>query len=1275
MDSQANNLYETASQPDTGNDAYTFLEFNTQGEEDFDYPEFQELSQPIRSTTSVWPTPSDSVSATEVPSSSEASQSAIKPRDRGSSSGINNSTGNNTSNNNSKETGVVEALAAGMSGLNFEDTGGDDEVFEYGKGDFTEHACRYCGVTNPACVVRCNVPSCRKWFCNSRGNTSGSHIVNHLVRAKHKEVCLHKDSPLGETILECYNCGCRNVFLLGFISAKTESVVVLLCREPCLSVNALKDMNWDLSQWCPLIDDRCFLQWLLKVPSEQEQLRARQITAQQINKIEELWKSNPDATLEDLEKPGVDDEPQPVALKYEDAYQYQNVFAPLIKLEADYDKMMKESQSKDNITIRWDIGLNKKRIAYFVFPKEDNELRLVPGDELRLRYSGDAAHPSWQSVGHVIKLTAQEEVALELGASQGVPVDVNHGFSVDFVWKSTSFDRMQGAMKTFAVDETSVSGPRETVGKVSQHQVALVGVGLCLLRAFSLGKNFCYPLKTMLSDIENWTGQKRMQSKWYIYHHLLGHEVEMQMVRNTLPRRFGAPGLPELNASQVFAVKSVLQKPISLIQGPPGTGKTVTSAAIVYHMAKQGQGQVLVCAPSNVAVDQLAEKISATGLKVVRLCAKSREAVSSPVEHLTLHYQVRHLDTSEKSELHKLQQLKDEQGELSSSDEKKYKALKRATEREISQSADVICCTCVGAGDPRLANFRFRQVLIDESTQATEPECLIPLVLGAKQVVLVGDHCQLGPVIMCKKAARAGLAQSLFERLVLLGVKPIRLQVQYRMHPALSEFPSNSFYEGTLQNGVTINERQSPGIDFPWPVPNRPMFFYVQMGQEEISASGTSYLNRTEAANVEKIVTTFLKSGVVPSQIGVITPYEGQRAYIVNYMSRNGALRQQLYKEIEVASVDSFQGREKDYIILSCVRSNEHQVGSQSCLAYSSSCSTFLILLALFVLRVGIGFLNDPRRLNVALTRARYGIVILGNPKVLSKQPLWNGLLTHYKEHECLVEGPLNNLKQSMVQFQKPKKIYNERRLFYGGGPGIVPNDTFGSVASSPTADRRGPRSRGPYMPPGPPNGAHKPGVHPSGYAMPRVPIPPYHGGPPSQPYAIPTRGAVHGPVGGVPQVPQPGSRGFGAGRGNSSAPIGSHLQHQQGTQPPIGSLASNFNFPSMENASSQPTVAGPLSQPGYVSNVTGQGPSQTYRDGFSMGGMSQDFLGDDFKSQGSHVPYNVAEFSTQASQGGYAVDYVTQGAQGGFPGSFLNQNSQAGYARFAPGNDYMSQV
>lgn len=123
--------------------------------------------------------------------------------------------------------------------------------------------------------------------------------------------------------------------------------------------------------------------------------------------------------------------------------------------------------------------------------------------------------------------------------------------------------------------------------------------------------------------------------------------------------------------------------------------------------------------------------------------------------------------------------------------------------------------------------------------------------------------------------------------------------------------------------------------------------------------------------------------------------------------------------------------------------------------------------------------------------------------------------------------------------------------------------------------------------PPGPPNGAHKPGLHPAAYPMPRVPLHPFPAGPASQPYAIPTRGAVHGPVGAVPpHVPQQGNRGFGAGRGTAGAPIGSHLPHQQGTQQPVGNIGSSFNF-SLDNPNSQPTVGGPLSQPGFVSNVS----------------------------------------------------------------------------------------
>ena len=349
-----------------------------------------------------------------------------------------------------------------------------------------------------------------------------------------------------------------------------------------------------------------------------------------------------------------DSEPTAVQMRYEDAYQYQNIMGPLVKLEADYDKQMKEAQTQEGVTVRWDMGLNKKRIAYFTFAQKDTDMRLVTGDELQLRHPGDGLRAAWQSQGTVVRLTASEEVGIELRSQANVPIDTHHGFSVDLVWKAIAYDRMQTALKTFAVDETSVSG--------------------------------------------------------YIYHRLLGHEVEQPPIRVTMPRRFGAPGLPELNHSQVFAVKSVLQKALSVVQGPPGTGKTVTSASIVYHLAKQLQGQTLVCAPSNVAVDQLTEKIHQTGLRVLRFCAKSRETVDSRVEYLTLHYQVRHLDTPDKAELHKLGMLKEELGELSQADEKKYNQLKRATEREILQAADVVCCTCSAAGDPRINAMRFRQV-------------------------------------------------------------------------------------------------------------------------------------------------------------------------------------------------------------------------------------------------------------------------------------------------------------------------------------------------------------------------------------------------------------------------------------------------------------------------------------------------------------------------------------------------------------------------------------
>lgn len=417
-------------------------------------------------------------------------------------------------------------------------------------------------------------------------------------------------------------------------------------------------------------------------------------------------------------------------------------------------------------------------------------------------------------------------------------------------------------------------------------------------------------------------------------------------------------------------------------------------------------GKVLVCAPSNIAVDQLTEKINSTGVKAVRLCARSRESINSPVDYLSLHEQIRHLKHGPFRRWQELLQRREEDGGefLSERDERVFKDLKRKAEDEILKSADVICTTCVSAFDLRLKSYKFKQVLIDEATQATEPETLIPILKGAKHIILVGDHCQLGPVIMCKKASKAGLNQSLFERLICLGIRPIRLQVQYRMHPTLSAFPSITFYEGSLQNGLSRQERVMEGFKFPWPQKEKPMFFFHSASNEEISASGTSFLNRKEAENVEQVVSAFFNAGLRPDQIGIITPYEGQRAFIMNYMQRQGQLDPQFYKEIEVASVDSFQGREKDFILFSCVRSNEAS---------------------------GIGFLNDPRRLNVALTRAKFGMIILGNAKVLSRHDLWNNLLNEYKAQGVLVEGAaIGQLKLCNMVLRRPVKYNPDKRDF-----------------------------------------------------------------------------------------------------------------------------------------------------------------------------------------------------------------------------------------------------
>lgn len=449
----------------------------------------------------------------------------------------------------------------------------------------------------------------------------------------------------------------------------------------------------------------------------------------------------------------------------------------------------------------------------------------------------------------------------------------------------------------------------------------------------------------------NPTSYRRMQ---YALESLYSHRKSnvifqyiMKGVKETMKeiKIYQAAGLCKLNKSQEIAVKAALTRTLTLIQGPPGTGKTMVSAVIVYNLVKHFGKKVLVVAPSNTAADQLALKINNTGVKVLRVMSRRREDVTTDVDFLCLHKLLSEFPEESKGN----------------------------AQANLIGLAEVICCTCVTAGQSILQGLEFPFILIDEAVQSTEPLSLIPCVYNPKKLILVGDHKQLGPTILNKDVVKHGLKQSLFERLMKIGVTPYMLSVQYRMHKDLCAFPSEYFYNGLLTTGSSSSRVLE--------IPNN--FFYVCDGKEEISQTRTSFFNKSEAAIVENIIRFLFKNGVLEQQIGVITPYEGQRSHILGQIFGNEP------GNLEIRNVDGFQGREKDFIIVSLVRSNIFQ---------------------------GVGFVGDKRRMNVTLTRAKHGLIIIGNPFTLYKSEMWADLLNWYNERGLVYEGPLNMLRKVSLE-------------------------------------------------------------------------------------------------------------------------------------------------------------------------------------------------------------------------------------------------------------------
>ena len=438
-----------------------------------------------------------------------------------------------------------------------------------------------------------------------------------------------------------------------------------------------------------------------------------------------------------------------------------------------------------------------------------------------------------------------------------------------------------------------------------------------------------------------------------------------------------------LNPSQARAVEMALSaEDLAVIHGPPGTGKTTTVVALIKAAIEKGQ-KILATAPSNTAVDNLLVKLVACGVKVVRLGHPAR--VDRRLIQHTLDAQVSRDETMEivKDMRREAEQFFRKAGKYTRSQpprgakQEMYKEGKRLQQDArllektlvdwVLDRADVVCGTN-SLNTQMLTDRRFDMAVVDEACQCTEPACWVPLQFADK-LVLAGDHCQLPPTVISQQAARAGFATSMLERVVdkFGELVTTRLETQYRMHEQIMAFSSNRFYEGILVADSTNAKHLLSELDgvVENSLTQSPVEFIDTAGadwDEESEAGSESRCNSSEAELVVKKVSQLVQANVPAEEIAVISPYAGQARLIRSMCDVDG---------LEVDTVDGFQGREKEAVIISCVRSN----------------------------RSGeIGFLGDTRRMNVALTRARRKLIVIGDSATLGNHAFYGELLEYFSE-------------------------------------------------------------------------------------------------------------------------------------------------------------------------------------------------------------------------------------------------------------------------------------
>jgi ATP-dependent RNA/DNA helicase IGHMBP2 len=452
----------------------------------------------------------------------------------------------------------------------------------------------------------------------------------------------------------------------------------------------------------------------------------------------------------------------------------------------------------------------------------------------------------------------------------------------------------------------------------------------------------------------------------------------------TFEQKILMPNVSGLNESQSAAVQKILAaNEIALVHGPPGTGKTTTIVQAVKALIQQGVKKILVTAPSNTAVDLLTEKMAEQNISVLRIGNPARVTEhllahtidSQMAEHSTMK-DVKRL----KKQAHEFKQMahkykrnfgRAEQEQRKLLFNEAYKIMKEVEQSEqyvmddIIARAQVITATLVGANHYSVRSQQYDIAIIDEAGQAIEPACWIP-ILKAKKVVLAGDHCQLPPTIKSAEAARKGLGKTLFEKCIELHPQSVLLlQEQYRMHEQIMNFSSKEFYDGKLKANAAVANRLLFSGD-------SPLIFIDTAGcgfDEKLE--GTSSTNPEEAAflmkHLQRLLTELDTHYTITDfpTIGIIAPYKQQIAILQEQLTHLPDVEKYQHR-ITVNTVDSFQGQERDIIYISMTRSNSEGE---------------------------IGFLADIRRMNVAMTRAKQKLVVIGDSATLSQFPFYDDFI------------------------------------------------------------------------------------------------------------------------------------------------------------------------------------------------------------------------------------------------------------------------------------------